>query len=205
MRYLLVIGFLISFSLFGQKSRETEILVLGNYTEICLPDTNYTVTDSLPDDLNTFDVIMLFSSSTSPFDDSDIELITDFVEKGGGLYAGSDNWPLQSESNQITKRLYEKESYGEFEQKDAETAGVKGNLELEEMTNVPAGTTTVAFPLDYRLKVEAWVQDQPLILTGVIGKGRIIIDGGYSRFYCPIQSEESDQLFLKFISYLSSN
>jgi hypothetical protein len=112
---------------------------------------------------------------------------------------------MQSESNQITKNLYAKESYGEFEQKDAETTSERGELRLDELANVPAGTTTVAFPLDYRLKVEAWVEDQPLILTGKIGKGKIIIDGGYSRFYCPIQSEASDQLYQRFVEYLSQD
>jgi len=56
--------------------------------------------------------------------------------------------------------------------------------------------------LDYRLKVEAWLNDQPLILSGNYKKGRIIIDGGYSRFYCENMSKTSSELWLRFKSFL---
>jgi hypothetical protein len=29
-----------------------------------------------------------------------------------------------------------------------------------------------------------WYNDEPLILSGKWGQGKILIDGGYSRFYC---------------------
>ena len=73
------------------------------------------------------------------------------------------------------------------------------------MQSVPAGTTTVAFPLDYRLKVEAWINDEPLILSGESYKGKIIIDGGYSRFYCNIDKEGKNSFMLnQFIDFLTS-
>ena len=77
-------------------------------------------------------------------------------------------------------------------------------MQLENLPDLPAGKTTSAFPLDYRLKVEAWVSDQALILSGNIGKGRIIIDGGYSRFYCENTNELSVEMLSRFITYLNS-
>lgn len=168
-------------------------------------DSSFSTADTLPDKLSNYKVVMLFSTSTSKLSEDDIERLTDFVEEGGGLYAGSDNWPLQSESRQVTQRLYKKESYGEFEQKNAQLASGNCNLQLEEMDSIPAGTTTVAFPMDYRLNVEAWIEDQPLILSGRLGKGRIIIDGGYSRFYCDVKVNESVVLLEKYLSYLRGN
>lgn len=146
---------------------------------------------------------MVFSNSISNFDERDIERITDYVQQGGGLYLGADNWPLQSEANQMTRALYSKESYGEFNERTAEVNATSGNLNLNELTTIPAGESTVAFPLDPRLTVEAWVKDEPLILSGRLGKGRIIIDGGYSRFYCANRSEISDELLFTILSFLS--
>ena len=157
--------------------------------------------ESLPKKLSTFNAIFLFSNSTSQLTEVEIEQLIHFTEDGGGLYVGSENWPLQAESKQLTQKMYTKESYGDFNEKNALSAE-RGNLKLDEINFIPAGETTVAFPMDYRLTVEAWVEDQPLILSGFIGKGRIIIDGGYSRFYCENSTEESEQLLNYFLRFL---
>ena len=68
------------------------------------------------------------------------------------------------------------------------------------METIPAGRSTVAFPMDYRLRVEAWVADQPLILSGELDAGKVIIDGGYSRFYCDQRSEVTDVLWNAILS-----
>jgi hypothetical protein len=195
----MLIAFL--FLSFMSHAQNNEILVVGNYASLCLADSTYTKTDSLPESLDSVKIIMLFSSSTSNFSDDDIDKIEAFVRKGGGLYSGSDNWPLQAESNQVTHQLYKKESFGNYQQESAEL-NVQGNLDFSQIDSVPAGQTTTAFPLDYRLKVEAWVQDQPLISSGSLGAGKIIIDGGYSRFYCDHQSNSTDALLNAFIVYL---
>lgn len=203
MRFLIVI-LLFTFHVSGQQSTAKTSIMLGNCGDLCLPDSTILHVDSLPDDLSTISTVFLFSSSTSNLSENDVERLTDFVDAGGGLYAGADNWPLQSQSNQLTQRMYKKQSYGAYDQANAEST-TDGNLKLEEMKGVPAGKTTVAFPLDYRLNVEAWVSDQPLILTGTFGAGRIIIDGGYSRFYCDAKKEESDSLFEKFNAFLEGD
>lgn len=196
---ILIFGLLFSFSVMGQPS----ILVLGNHSSVCLNDNlDFVACDTLPENLDNFSAIMLFSGSTSNLSHLDIERIVDFTENGGGLYSGAENWPLQAESNQMTNRLFKKESFGEYEQANAQRGELDGNLELEKNDVIPAGKTTVAFPMDYRLKVEAWVEDQPLILSGMLGQGRIIIDGGYSRFYCNQRNENSDILFSKIIAFL---
>jgi hypothetical protein len=179
--------------------------LIGNQSNICLLSQEMHLSDSLPSDLTETSVIMLFSGSTSSLLESDLDRIIEFVAQGGGLYLGSENWPLQAESNQLTTRLYNKECYGEFEKAEAQFNVEEGNLDLRNQNYIPAGKTTVAFPLDHRLTVEAWVEDQPLILTGKIGEGHIIIDGGYSRFYCDQRNDESDLLFFKMIEYLGGN
>lgn len=177
---------------------------MGNHLHVCLDSIpNYQIRDSLPQSLNNYGAILLFSNSTSKLSQHHIEQIVDFVEDGGGLYAGAENWPLQAESNQVTHRLYKKESFGDYESMEAEVSATDSNLELEERV-IPAGKSTVAFPMDYRLKVEVWIEDQPLILSGKLEKGKIIIDGGYSRFYCDQRNLTTDRLLLKIIDFLLS-
>lgn len=194
---LFVILVLFSHLSFGQA------VVLGNHRSICFQDTTMLIMDrTLPDNLDSLSCILIFSGSTSQFKEQDIDRITDYVQNGGGLYLGADNWPLQSESNQITNALYSKESYGEFREERAEANIKDGNLHLSEIDTIPAGQTIVAFPLDPRLTVEAWINDAPLILSGRLGNGRIIIDGGYSRFYCNSRNKDSDIMFDKILMYL---
>ena len=196
---LLILFCCYSFAVYSQSN----VLVLGNHSPLCIQDNiEFNKSDTLPDSLNKYGVILLFSGSTSSLSESDIERIVEFVELGGGLYSGAENWPLQAESNQLTNRLYKKESFGHYDENEAETVPSAGNLQLDLLEQVPTGSSTVAFPMDYRLKVEAWVDDQPLILSGNIEKGRIIIDGGYSRFYCNQRTELSDQLLRLFLNFL---
>ena len=178
---------------------------MGNHSSLCLDNKLVFATNqTLPDSLNDFKVIMLFSSSTSTLTNKDVNRIVTFIEKGGGLYSGAENWPLQAESNQVTNRLYKKKSFGNYQQRIAECSEHAANLNLKGVESLPAGSSTVAFPMDYRLKVEAWINDQPLILSGKLGKGRIVIDGGYSRFYCNQRNEFSDLLFKEILLYLHS-
>lgn len=199
MRLIIFFLFLSTVS-FSQKD---SILVVGNYSSLCLPHSTFALADSLPESLEGVKIIMLFSSSTSNFSHRDIDRIEDFIRGGGGLYSGSDNWPLQAQSNQVTHQIYKKETFGNYQQTNAEPTQ-DGNLHLEELDTIPAGETTAAFPLDYRLKVEAWVQDQPLISSGSLGEGKIIIDGGYSRFYCSYRSDSTDELLKQFLIFLSN-
>ena len=185
---------------FAQTQPE-QVLFIGNLNSICMEDSNARVASTLPEILDSFQVICLFSNSTSSLNESDASRIEEFVRSGGGLYLGAENWPLQAESNQLTQKLYLKESFGEYHSPVAQIEQRSGNLDLE-MDTIPAGKSTVAFPMDYRLKVEAWVADQPLILSGKLDKGKVIIDGGYSRFYCDQRSEVTDSLWAAIIAFL---
>jgi len=53
------------------------------------------------------------------------------------------------------------------------------------------------------LKAEVWVEDQPLLVTSQLGKGRIIIDGDCSRCYSNPCDWNSVALFQEFIVFLS--
>lgn len=203
MRNMLLIICLIQ--LFSVRAQKATTIMLGNYHPVCIEDPTVKYCDSLPEDLSEVDVIMFFSGSTSQLNENDMNRITKFLENGGGLYLGADNQPFQSEANQVTRSLYKKECFGEFEDTVAISNTDGGNLQLKEFEEIPAGKTTVAFPMDYRLKVEAWVSDEPLILSGSWEQGRVIIDGGYSRFYCNNRSGESDQLLQRFLHFLRFN
>jgi hypothetical protein len=201
MKQFLILCLLISQTCFAQES----ILLIGNSEKLCyLEQFSIANSEKLPDDLSIFKAIYIFSNSTSQLTKIDIQSIISYVENGGGLYTGSENWPFQAESRQITQELYKKENYGEYKISAASTSGQDGNLNLKTIAEIPAGESTVAFPLDHRLTVEAWIEDQPLILSGDYGKGRIIIDGGYSRFYCAHRTEICDQLFERFKDYLTA-
>ena len=201
MRLVLLLVIVIAFS--GRAQPESNsILVLGNHKHVCGIDSTAHFPEFLPQSLDSFDVIILFSNAESKLTKTEIQRIQQFVENGGGLYCGAENWPLQAESNQFTEEVYNKQSFGSYQQSKAESAGNAGNLSLDTLAYIPAGNTTVAFPMDYRLNVEAWVEDEPLILSGNIGAGRVIIDGGYSRFYCAARNEITDQMLHDFLSYL---
>lgn len=180
-----------------------QIGMIGNTHKICdFSDSTFVKLDTFPSDLEAFDVIMIFSNSTSFIQDEQLNKLITFLKNGGGLYIGAENYPLQAEANQVTRKLYNKETYGSFNSELAEVSEDSGNLKLNEIDSVPSGKSTVAFPLDYRLSVDLWVGDAPLLLSGSYQSGRIVLDGGYSRFYCDQNNSQSDQVFLKILNYL---
>jgi hypothetical protein len=199
-KFLILFSLLLSTTLFSQN----KILFIGNISQICFEDTNSTIelSSDLPDTLSPYSAIFLFSSAQSILNEKKLEQLLQFLNGGNGLYLGSENWPLQAESNIMTNLLFSKNAWGDFNEPNAQLSE-KGIF--EELKMVPAGTTTVAFPMDYRLKVEAWVNDEPLILSGRYFKGKIIIDGGYSRFYCNIDKEGKNNFMLnQFINFLTT-
>lgn len=193
------ISVLFSTNLWAQST----VLVLGNHESVDLPEeTTFLRVDSLPMDLNAVCCVFLFSNAASSLSDSDRARILDFLENGGGLYLGADNWPLQSEANELAQLIYGKQYYGQFESSETELNVHNAQLHLDELSYVPAGQSTTAFPLDHRLSVEVWQEDQALVLSGYVSRGRIILDGGYSRFYEHNRNPESDAVFLEFLRFL---
>lgn len=183
---------------------QNKILFIGNISQICYDETLSTIelSSDLPDTLSSYSAIFLFSSAQSILNEKKVEQLLQFLNSGNGLYLGSENWPLQAESNVMTNLLFSKNAWGDFNEANALLS--KDGI-FKEMESIPAGTTTVAFPLDYRLKVEAWVNDEPLILSGECYKGKIIIDGGYSRFYCTRNTEGNNGFILnQFIEFLTT-
>lgn len=197
MKFVVLIFLFFSTTVLSQE----EVLFVGNTAHICTDSLLPSVRTSaeLPEDLNPYGVIFIFSNAQSVLSGDDQIRLFEFLRRGNGLYLGSENWPLQAESNQLTETLYTKRSWGNFDNTLA-TADSTGLL--KDMVSIPAGNTTVAFPLDYRLKVEAWVNDEPLILSGKVYEGRLIIDGGYSRFYCSAFQEENKKIMKCFLDFL---
>ncbi len=177
--YVLFIGLLVSNMCRGQ----VQILLLGNTKQLCFSDTSkqFISRDKLPPILHEYLAIMVFSSAHSRLSPNEIDQIIKFVSDGGALYIGSENWPLQAEGNALTERIYSKSVWAvsETTKKEISNIGIFRDIE-----NFPPGSTPVVFPLDFQLHVEVWYNDEPLILSGKLGIGKILIDGGYSRFYC---------------------
>lgn len=177
------------------------ILFVGNTEHLCIDSILPTarISAELPEEIQEYGVIFIFSNARSVLTAEDQKQLLDFLSKGKGLYLGSENWPMQAESNQLTDLLYTKKAWGNFST-DLATADSTGFL--KDLRTFPAGKTTVAFPLDYRLKVEAWVNDEPLILSGEMGGGKVIIDGGYSRFYCNSDQDLNRRIIKCFVDFL---
>lgn len=182
---------------------QQKILFTGNISSICFLSDSVDVVKSalIPESIIEFDAVFLFSSANSILSEADIEKLQNFLNSGKGIYIGSENWPLQAESNQLTDRFYSKQTWGNFSTKSAivNDAGL-----LNEKDSIPSGASTVVFPLDYRLKVEAWIDDEPLISSGSLLGGRILLDGGYSRFYCNKDNTNANQEIMEnFITFLT--
>lgn len=178
----------------AQQAKEP-VLLYGNHSPICFKSEFQIAKDSLPEDLSDYSVIYIFSTANNKLDQNDLERLVDYVEKGGNLYVGAENWPLQSEFNLISNFLFKKECYGNFSATDAQS-GESGRLELDELERIPAGKSTTSIPLDPNLKVEAWIEDHPLIMSGLIGGGKLVLDGGYSRFYCSYLSKDAEAVWI---------
>lgn len=197
MKCWLLIFMLIPFVSFSQD----KILFVGNTQHICIDSLlpSAIVSQEFPEDLAPYGIIFIFSNARSVLSRDDETRLFEFLKEGNGLYLGAENWPLQAESNQLTEALFTKRAWGHFESAIA-TADSTGLL--KHMMTFPAGNTTVAFPLDYRLKVDAWVNDEPLILSGEVHSGRLVIDGGYSRFYCSGYQDRNKEIMKCFVDYL---
>lgn len=186
----------------SQLFSQQKILFTGNISSICFVSDSIEVIKSVtfPESIQEYDAIFLFSSASSILREPDIEKLQDFLKSGKGIYIGSENWPLQAESNQLTNHFYSKQAWGNF---STEKAIVADSGILRENDSIPSGISTVVFPLDYRLKVEAWINDEPLISSGILFGGRIVLDGGYSRFYCRDTTNVNQEILEDFISFLS--
>lgn len=181
---------------------QNKVLFMGNVSKLCYENqlTEVDTSRNLPDSLQDYKAIFIFSGAHSMLTDASLERLLLFVSQGNGIYLGSENWPLQAESNQVTDLLFSKQCWGNFSETTAEVA--KGSNLFQNKDTIPAGSTTVSFPLDYRLEVLAWVNDEPLMLAGEIFGGRIIVDGGYSRFYCSAFKKENEQILNLLVEYL---
>jgi len=199
---ILTLSFLFVLNCVHNSFGQSKILFTGNISKICLESESSEIYSSLyfPDSINNYDAIFIFSGAQTILKDSHIESLLEFLQSGKGVYLGSENWPLQAESNQLTSLLFSKQAWGNFSQENAEIS--IGISLLSNFDSLPAGKTTVSFPLDYRLKVIAWVEDEPLIQIGETFGGQLILDGGYSRFYCENERIENWKVLLEFIGYL---
>ncbi|TNE53532.1 MAG: hypothetical protein EP338_10935 [Bacteroidetes bacterium] len=178
---LLLILFISTFS-FGQ-----EVLIYGRQIDFPCVDSVLHVrnSESIPRNLNDYDLLMIFSTANSRLKEGEEVAIQHYLEQGGRLYLGADNWPLVEECNQLMNRFYRQECYGNFDEDKLEEQVLTENS-LKRLDS----RTTVSFPMHQDLRVEAWSNDNPMVLSGKIGQGKIVLDGGYSRFYDACDNKE---------------
>lgn len=200
MKYILCFFLLSSGLVFSQTHN---VLIIGNYEPVCFESDSsilYHYSDLVPDSLNYFDVLLIFSGTVSRLKPSDIDSIINFAASGNGVYCGAENQPFQQEFNQLSNRLFAQEAWGNFTNNDA-TLTEKSMIYKSDSHIIYAGETTVAVPFNSRVKVEAWLDDQPIITSYKIGEGKFVFDGGYSRFYCE-QFETNKLIFNSIVSFL---
>lgn len=192
---LLFVGF--TFCAWGQKTG----IIFGKKMVISHPDWQFRYADTIHD-LTSFDCIFIFSTGQTSLDSNTLVQLKLAVEQGTNIYIGSDNWPFVAESNQVTTLFFNKSMQLMHDVRVAEVNALTQSDRVFSKTVIPAGTTTSSFPLDYRLKVEAWTADNPLILSGKIGLGKLIIDGGYSRFYPENWNAEVELVWNELLAFL---
>jgi hypothetical protein len=184
---------------------QTQVLLLGNTDKLCtvhIDTIHYDVSDTLPIKIDHYQAVLIFSSAQSVLNQEDIERLFVYLESGNGIYLGCENWPLQSEANQLSKLILGKEFWGNSNEEMAHVSSTDSPL-FENKTAIFAGNSSVQFPLDYRLKTEAWVADEPLIQSSSSFGGKLLLDGGYSRFYCD-QKKRSDDIWMMILTFLLS-
>jgi hypothetical protein len=148
-------------------------------------------------DLDSCKILVIFSTANSRLGEVEQNLILDFVNAGGSLYLGAENFPFNEECNQLSEKFLQLKGYGNFEN-DSLKFSPNNFLDLSEQSNVESGISTICFPMDYRTKVIAWSNDNPIIISTQYGAGKIILDGGYSRFY----SVENRMFFEILLTFL---
>jgi hypothetical protein len=196
----------IQFCVFEGFLAQSKGLILGR--NFPLPEIDSSVqlqyATSFPNDsLKIYDFILIFSSSNSNLNNGNIAEIQSYVNQGGNLYLGADNWPFVEESNQLTQVFFGKRYWGNQQLNNDLMIEKKRLKDVTDNNQDFALQSTVTFPMDYRLKVEVWTGDEPLILSGNFGKGKVILDGGYARFNLALnQSGESKQIFNELIQFL---
>jgi hypothetical protein len=188
---LTILFFSLSFFCFGQK-----VLMYGNtqvnFREELILEV-IRIDSIVQNELDSCDLLLIFSTGNSRLSEEEQNLIVDFVNEGGSLYLGAENFPFNEECNQLSERFLQLKGYGNFVS-DSLMFSVDNSLDLIEKPNFESGISTICFPMDFRTKVIAWSNDNPIIISAEYGKGKIILDGGYSRFYSPENHVFFDQL-----------
>ncbi len=192
---LTILFFFFSFFCSGQ-----DVLVYGN-NQINLQDDliiNAKRIDSITQNkLDSCSILVIFSTANSRLGEVEQNIILDFVNAGGSLYLGAENFPFNEECNQLSEKFLQLKGYGNFDN-DSLKFSPNNFLDLSEQSNVESGISTICFPMDFRTKVIAWSNDNPIIISARFGKGKIILDGGYSRFY----EIENQVFFNQLIAFL---
>lgn len=183
-----------------------DVLILGNSESIVLKEVenvSYTIQSEIPKELDSFDCIFIFSTAKNTYSETQFQQLLNYVSRGKGLYCGAENYPLNAEFDQFLNLLTGQVSYGKYDCKQA-SFDQQSNLKHENLEEVASGNSIVSFPLDHRMQVDLWVNDQPLVASMNYENGRIVLDGGYSRFYSG-NSDDVNQLWISIVKYLSGS
>jgi hypothetical protein len=194
---VLTILLLLQNTFFSQQ--KDSILVFGNRHSIChLTRVKYL--DSIAELKHYEHKPFYIFSTINTITENDIAVIKAHLEKGGNLYIGLDNWPQQKEGIEILASWFQIDFFDE---------GKKGLLKKGNgVLNGPDSINSYVqsngyFSIQPNFKIEYWSNDCPVIMSSMLGKGKLIIDAGYVRFFCENISDEDTILLKEIIRYLS--
>lgn len=171
---------------------QESILVIGNADSICWTESLIVKTQlDSSNQLEDYSLIFVFSSAITDLSESLINQLDSAVfHQGIHLYIGAENWPMQADANALTEQMFQEQFYSvdRTSKSESEVLDVKESV--------------VYFPLSFNFQPILWDQDEPVLQVGNYGKGKVMIDGGYSRFYCGNSDDSSRELLKKIMKML---
>lgn len=174
------------------------VIVYGNHQPIChLKNCIYI--DSISKIKFYAGKTFYILSTLQTISEKEVALIKNHLQLGGNLYIGLDNWPHQKEGVVILSSWFQIHFYDE--EKKGHLKKGYGVLNGPDSINSYVQSNGY-FSIHPNFKIEYWSNDCPVIMSAQHGKGRMIIDGGYVRFFCENISKEDAILLNEIIQYL---
>lgn len=195
MKWLLLNSFVFAISLLNLSQKVDSSILILYPNHIQTDSLEFTMTqngfatnsiawDNITDtqSLQSYSQLWIFSSGNNqisvPFKDS----ILSFLAAGKGVYLGAENEPFWEEANSITESVWNTSFYGNFAGERVSVSRNETEVKTESI-DFYQGNTVSVFPMHPSFQVISWVEDEPLLLMTREENQKVIVDGGYSRFF----------------------
>ncbi len=173
----------------------------SNNSKVCSESINEVYLKTEKKDTFHHKIYFLFSNSTMIISEEKCDSIIADVFNGASLYCGLENDPLQTEGTYILHKMFALCTYA-----SASSCSISQKVEANELSNLKVANdvsyqnTPLYFPMSEMYKIELWQDDQPVLVSAKYGKGKVIFDGAYARFYC--ENWINDGLIEEIFRYL---